>query len=529
MLSAEQHSRSNSESPPRKSQWQRVKQAFRGRAAKAALARQEQDAVNSMQPHAASDDELAVSRVHSQAPTWLARARTGSTRNPDVWFKTRLSIPDEVSNAEQDCMQPRPATAEPDSPQRHLRGIHSMPVEGALCDTSREYYSPALEPAHRSRKATLATIMDTSTSLPTAAFASAGREDCIPSAIFAAEPLSPSSTDSRDSMHDSARSVGTGAAIQKSGSISSSNGTISPQLSLSPSSSLKEEEELQPQLPHREVPSDLDSKMPSWLINPYDISFCSMPNGKLCRLGCGAFGTVYRGVFKDRQVAVKVCKHKQVNQRAMSLFRKEVTILHNCRHPNIVSFIGACTWQGGKRTVLVTAYMEKGDVYAALGRNPARYNWHAHGRSIALDVAHGLEFLHSNNIVHFDLKSANILLNRHHRAQIADVGLAKTLTQYHDNRLSTYMATADLGTFAWSAPEVLLGLPCDAKADIYSFGVVLHELATCEVPVGRDLKPIRVPEEGCTGLARLITRCLMQNPADRPTATQLVRYLETMQ
>ena len=52
------------------------------------------------------------------------------------------------------------------------------------------------------------------------------------------------------------------------------------------------------------------------------------------------------------------------------------------------------------------------------------------------------------------LKSANILLNKHNRAQIADVGLAKTLTTYHNNCLATYMATADLGTFAWSAPEV---------------------------------------------------------------------------
>lgn len=64
-----------------------------------------------------------------------------------------------------------------------------------------------------------------------------------------------------------------------------------------------------------------------------------------CRLVAWWLLQVYRGVFKDRQVAVKVCKHKQVNKRAMDLFKKEVTILHNCRHPNIVSFIGACTWQ----------------------------------------------------------------------------------------------------------------------------------------------------------------------------------------
>ena len=70
------------------------------------------------------------------------------------------------------------------------------------------------------------------------------------------------------------------------------------------------------------------------------------------------------------------------------------------------------------------------------------------------------------------LKSANILLDKDYRAKVADVGLSKTLTQYHNDSLSTYMATSDIGTFSWSAPEVLLGLPCTPKADVYSFGVV---------------------------------------------------------
>ena len=111
--------------------------------------------------------------------------------------------------------------------------------------------------------------------------------------------------------------------------------------------------------------------------------------------------------------------------------------------------------QGGKRTVLVTEYLEKGDLCTALGRSPSRYSWNRLGRGIALDVAHGLVFLHSLNIVHFDLKSANILLDKDNRAKLADVGLAKTLTHSNgSDQLSTFMATGDLGTFAWAAPEV---------------------------------------------------------------------------
>ncbi len=111
--------------------------------------------------------------------------------------------------------------------------------------------------------------------------------------------------------------------------------------------------------------------------------------------------------------------------------------------------------QGGKRTVLVTEYMEKGDLCTALGRASHLYSWDALGKSIALDVARGLASLHARNVVHFDLKSANILLDKQNRAKLADVGLAKTLTEYHGgDQLSTFLATGDLGTFAWAAPEV---------------------------------------------------------------------------
>jgi serine/threonine protein kinase len=79
------------------------------------------------------------------------------------------------------------------------------------------------------------------------------------------------------------------------------------------------------------------------------------------------------------------------------------------------------------------------------------------GHQVALDVARGLHFLHSKRIVHFDLKSQNILLARDGSAKIADVGLAKIMQR-------EYVSTLDMvGTFAWAAPELLLGHRCTEK------------------------------------------------------------------
>lgn len=122
--------------------------------------------------------------------------------------------------------------------------------------------------------------------------------------------------------------------------------------------------------------------------------------------------------------------------------------------PSIFCHLRALILQGGKRTVLVTEYMEKGDLCSAISRASTKCSWPRLGKSLALDIARGLEFLHLKNIVHFDLKSGNILLDRYNTAKLADVGLAKILTKTHNDNLATFLATTDLGTFAWAAPEV---------------------------------------------------------------------------
>ncbi|KAI7837018.1 hypothetical protein COHA_009096 [Chlorella ohadii] len=102
---------------------------------------------------------------------------------------------------------------------------------------------------------------------------------------------------------------------------------------------------------------------------------------------------------------------------------------------------------------------------------------------VALDIAKGLVFLHSRRVVHFDLKSPNILLTRDGTAKIADVGMAKIMNQDY--------VTGVVSTLAWSAPEMLWGAKCTERADVYSFGIVLWEICSGEAPERGRLRDLR--------------------------------------
>jgi serine/threonine protein kinase len=138
------------------------------------------------------------------------------------------------------------------------------------------------------------------------------------------------------------------------------------------------------------------------------------------------------------------------------------------------------------------------------------------------DVARGLAYLHSKRVVHLDLKSANILLSRTGAAKIADVGMARVLNK------SCLSALSGMGTFAWSAPEVLAGRRCTEKVDVYSWGVVLWEVCTGEAPVRGDMRALRVPEECPPEVAELYRRCVEEEPQARPTAAEVVQALDAL-
>ena len=152
----------------------------------------------------------------------------------------------------------------------------------------------------------------------------------------------------------------------------------------------------------------------------------------------------------------------------------------NLRHPNILLFMGAVTLSAKTNVsglCIVTEYLTGGSLWDYLHSPSVRYAW---GTAVcmALDVAQGIAHLHAvqpDPIIHRDLKSANLLIDRGGGIKVADFGLARV-------KAHTFTMTGQCGTVQWMAPEVLASQRYTESADVYSFGIVLWEISTRRVP-----------------------------------------------
>jgi len=189
----------------------------------------------------------------------------------------------------------------------------------------------------------------------------------------------------------------------------------------------------------------------------------------LSRIATSSFGQVYKAEYLGQEVAVKIIKDVMENPRLYNEFMQEVSIMKRIRHKNIVQFIGASTAKPG--LFLVVEYMENGSVHDYLRKGPLPY---ADILKIALEVARGMDYLHRCHIIHRDLKTANLLIDKNGTVKIADFGVARV----SDNNCCS---TAETGTYRWMAPEVIEHKPYNYKADVYSYAITLWELLTGEV------------------------------------------------
>ncbi|KAM3222363.1 putative LRR receptor-like serine/threonine-protein kinase [Capsicum annuum] len=194
------------------------------------------------------------------------------------------------------------------------------------------------------------------------------------------------------------------------------------------------------------------------------------------KIGEGGFGSVYKGLLSDGTViAVKQLSAK--SKQGTREFLNEVGMISAVQHPNLVKLYGCCIQ--GNQLLLVYEYMENNCVSRALfGKGPIgkmKLDWSSR-KKICLGIARGLAYLHeesSPKIVHRDIKTSNILLDKDFNPKISDFGLAKL----HEDD-TTHISTKIAGTVGYMAPEYAMRGYLTSKADIYSFGVVALEIVS---------------------------------------------------
>ncbi|XP_058738991.1 receptor-like kinase TMK3 [Vicia villosa] len=203
-------------------------------------------------------------------------------------------------------------------------------------------------------------------------------------------------------------------------------------------------------------------------------------------LGRGGFGVVYKGELDDgTKIAVKRMEAGVITNKALDEFQAEIAVLSKVRHRHLVALIGYSI-EGNER-ILVYEYMPQGALsqhlfhWKSLGFEPLSWKRRL---NIALDVARGMEYLHTlaqQSFIHRDLKSSNILLADDFRAKVSDFGLVK-LAPNGEKSVVTKLA----GTFGYLAPEYAVTGKITTKVDVFSFGVVLMELLSGLMALDED-------------------------------------------
>ncbi|XP_063942444.1 probable serine/threonine-protein kinase SIS8 isoform X2 [Daucus carota subsp. sativus] len=190
-----------------------------------------------------------------------------------------------------------------------------------------------------------------------------------------------------------------------------------------------------------------------------EVSDCEIPWEDITlgeRIGLGSYGEVYRGDWHGTEVAVKKFLDQELTGESLEEFKSEVGIMKRVRHPNVVLFMGAVTRP--PNLSIVTEFLPRGSLYRLIHRPNNQLDVRRRLR-MALDAARGMNYLHNCTpvIVHRDLKSPNLLVDKNWVVKVCDFGLSRM-------KKGTFLSSrSTAGTAEWMAPEVLRNEPSDEK------------------------------------------------------------------
>ncbi|XP_039076230.1 proto-oncogene serine/threonine-protein kinase mos [Hyaena hyaena] len=287
---------------------------------------------------------------------------------------------------------------------------------------------------------------------------------------------------------------------------------------------------------------------------PRRLAWCSIDWEQvrfLRRLGAGGFGSVYKATYHGVPVAVKqvnrCAKNRAASRRS---FWAELNIAR-LRHDNVVRVVAASTRTPAGSDSLGTIIMEFGGnvtlhqvIYEDAEPPCCAGDRLSLGKCLkySLDIVNGLLFLHSQSIVHLDLKPANILISEQDVCKIGDFGCSEKL----EGRLCSQARPYPLGgTYTHRAPELLKGETVTPKADIYSFAITLWQMTAKEAPysgerqyvlyavVAHGLRPslsaaVFTDSRSGKSLAKVIQGCWGASASQRPSAALLLVDLNSL-
>ncbi|VAH67591.1 hypothetical protein VPH35_046857 [Triticum aestivum] len=252
------------------------------------------------------------------------------------------------------------------------------------------------------------------------------------------------------------------------------------------------------------------------------------------QVGQGCCGTVYHALWHGSDVAAKVFSKQEYSEEMINTFRQEVSLMKKLRHPNIILFMGAVLSQ--QRLCIVTEFLPRGSLFRLLRTNIGKMDPRRRV-NMAIDIARGMNYLHNSipTVVHRDLKSPNLLVDKNWTVKVADFGLSRL-------KLETFLTTkTGKGTPQWMAPEVLRSEPSNEKSDVFSYGVVLWELVTQKIPwdthntmqvigaVGFMDHRLEIPRDVDPQWASMIQSCWDSDPQRRPSFQELLERLRELQ
>ncbi|XP_022955441.1 serine/threonine-protein kinase STY17-like [Cucurbita moschata] len=265
----------------------------------------------------------------------------------------------------------------------------------------------------------------------------------------------------------------------------------------------------------------------------------------------GTYRTVFKGTYDNQAVAVKILDWGD-GPVLREFFRQRVDVWHKLHHPNVTKFVGASTKARNLQIpsklssmdhqssispttcCVVVEYLPGGTLIEFLIRNRKRKLPFKDAIQLALDLSRGLSYLHSNKIMHHDVRTVNMLIDAHRTLKIADIGAAR-VKAWNPRDMN-----GKTGTVEYMAPEILKGKPYNITCDVYSFGICLWEIYCCAMPypnlsfadissgvVHQNLRPI-IPECCPNSLANVMRKCWDGNPSERPAMHEVGEMLEAI-